>query len=82
MNVMGIAMALLLFWAMLSVGIVLTLKGAIGLVPYEVRIDLIAGTRNQSRTTVLQETVNKVFLAVGLLLTYVGGSSVFNVLFQ
>lgn len=82
MNALGITVAFLFFWTLIGIGLLLTVKGAIGLVPRETRISLVAGLPNDTGTTVAQELTSKVLLAVGMLLIYIGGSATFNVMFR
>lgn len=82
MNALGITMAFLVFWTMVGAGLALTIKGAIGLVPRETRISLIAGLQDDNGTSLAQELLSKIMLAIGLLLIYIGGSATYTVIFR
>ena len=82
MDALGITMAFLFFWSLVGVGLALTIRGAIGLVPKESRIGLVAGLDDDTGTTVAQELMSKIMLAAGMLMIYVGGSATYNALFQ
>ncbi len=82
MDGLGLLMAFLFFWLLIGIGLVAMLIGARGLVPKNTRINLIANSASDGGAAVLQELASKIMLAGGMLLLYIGGTSVYNVIFR
>ncbi|MBI4319159.1 MAG: hypothetical protein HY675_11770 [Chloroflexi bacterium] len=83
MNPIGIALAFVLFWAMIGLGLFLTFSGVVGLVRREDTVGIVvrSGTAQGTRQ-VAELIVNAVLLVVGLALAYAGAYATYTVIYR
>ena len=83
MNPIGIAMAFLLFWAMIGLGLFLMANSVVKLSRGNASLGAVAQAATSGSTLIKMETVvSLVLLVAGAALTWVGGVSVYNVIYR
>ncbi|MDA8189029.1 MAG: hypothetical protein M0T85_12875 [Dehalococcoidales bacterium] len=83
MNPIGIAMAFLVLWMMIGLGIFLITTAAVRLTRGTARMGAVAQVAMAGQTKVMTETIiNVVMLVAGLGLAFVGGNGVYTVIYR
>ncbi len=83
MNPLGLALAFVLFWAMIGLGLFLIFAGAVGIARREDTVGLLArSVAVQGSRQAVELVVNGVLLAVGVALAYGGAYATYMVIYR
>lgn len=83
MNPIGLAMAFMLFWGMIGLGLFLMANSVVKLGRGNASLGLIAQTMTTGTGQMkMQTVVSLALLVVGVALTWVGANSVYNVIYR
>ncbi len=83
MNPLGIAMAFVVLWAMIGLGVFLIATAAVRLTKKEAPMGAVATAMVAGETRVQAKTVvSVVLLLAGIVLTYVGGNGIYTVIYR